>query len=180
MESTKSFLNESLEFQSYFSLSSIASTSPPMISSRVTPFIACRSTSMRHLMCLDSNQSCRCNESSVVSQDGGLCCSHPPLPICLHLVSSFYNSIRLASSGLHDICEIGLSSTRIIPQLETRSKSLVCTTMEYVMGADSVCCVDTKGICNIVTYNKEYIFGLQTGPLPSFWHRDLKLLEFLM
>lgn len=88
-------------------------------------------------------------------------------PHFLHLMSSFYHSIRLASSGLHDICETGLSATRIIPQLEIRSKSLVCTTMEYVMGADSVCCIDTKGVCDIVTYNKEYIFGLH----PSFWHR---------
>ena len=126
-------------------------------------------------MCLDNNQSFRCNESSVVSQGGGLCCGHPPLPICLHLMSSFYHSIRLASSGLHDICEIVLSATRIIPQLEIRSKALVCTTMEYVMGADSVCCIDTKGVCDVVTCNKKYIFGLH----PSFWHRAPKTWNFL-
>ena len=72
-------------------------------------------------------------------------------------------------------CEIVLSTTRIIPQLEIRSKSLVCTTMEYVMGADSVCCIDTKGVCDIVTCNKKYIFGLH----PSFWHRAPKTWNFL-
>lgn len=123
-------------------------------------------------MYLDSNQSFRCNESSVVSQGGSLCCNHPPLPICLHLMSSFYHSIRLASSGLHDICEIALSATRIIPQLEIRSKLLVCATMEYVMGADSVCCIDNKGVCDAVTFKKEYIFGLH----PSSWHRAPKTL----
>ena len=43
------------------------------------------------------------------------------------------------------------------------------------MGADSVCCIDTKGVCDIVTCNKKYIFGLH----PSFWHRAPKTWNFL-
>lgn len=121
-------------------------------------------------MCLDSSKVLGVMNPQLCPRVEG--CAAAILPHLSPPYEFIYHSIRLASSGLHDICETVLSATRIIPQLEIRSKSLVCTTMEYEM--EPTVSAALIRVCDIAQHKGIYIW---TSPVPGTGL--LKLLDFL-